>query len=269
MGQLATFAPPWPAARGCQAGACSPAMSSCSASASRRPGAAGRLFTVLDADLTLIPVGGQALMRLHGACRPPLAGIGAAADQIVLHRAAPATLRSLLTRIAGAVTSAAPAAVNATRPRRQFVIVRPGTRELPACGWQWLQPAGRCDPPDRRSRRHEAPPRSPILGFAAGFSLPPATPGEAALLLATAGGALASPRCRRSASDRHLLEGRYPWNSSRTQGRPPGDQLGSCRRVRCRCLWFRRRAGGRIATQERAARPRTPRAHCRPAGIPA
>jgi hypothetical protein len=63
---------------------------------------------VLDADLTLIPVGGQALMRLHGACRLPLAGIGAAADQIVLHRAASATLRSLLTSIAGAVTSAAP-----------------------------------------------------------------------------------------------------------------------------------------------------------------
>jgi hypothetical protein len=88
-------------------------------------GAAGRLFPVLDADLSLIPADGQALMTLHGAYRPPLAGIGAAADRIVLHRAASATLQSLLIRIAGAVTSPAPAAVNATRARRQFLIDPP------------------------------------------------------------------------------------------------------------------------------------------------
>jgi hypothetical protein len=101
---------------------------------------------VLDADLTLVPADGQALMMLHGACRPPLAGIGAAADQIVLHRAASATLRSLLTRIAAAVTSPAPAAVNAPRPRRQFLTARPGTRELPACGWAAASP-GQVRPP--------------------------------------------------------------------------------------------------------------------------
>lgn len=90
-------------------------------------GAAGRLFTVLDADLTLIPADGQALMRLHGAYRRPLAGIGTSADQIVLRRAASATLRSLLTRVAAAVTGPAPAAVNAPRPRRQLVTDPPAS----------------------------------------------------------------------------------------------------------------------------------------------
>ena len=88
-------------------------------------GAAGRLFPVLDADLSLVPAGGQALMRLHGAYRPPLAGIGAAADRIVLHRAASATVRSLLDRVAVALTSPPPAAVNATRAQRQLMTDPP------------------------------------------------------------------------------------------------------------------------------------------------
>jgi hypothetical protein len=74
-------------------------------------GVTGRLFPVLDADLRLTPAGdGQALLTLTGAYRPPLAAVGAALDRAVLHRAATATIRSLLTRIAGALTSSAPAA---------------------------------------------------------------------------------------------------------------------------------------------------------------
>ena len=48
----------------------------------------GRLFPVLDTDLTMTPAGGgQTLMTLNGAYRPPLAGIGAGLDLVVLHRA--------------------------------------------------------------------------------------------------------------------------------------------------------------------------------------
>src|SRR6266536_2117443 len=53
-------------------------------------GIMGGLFPVLDADLTLTPVGAGTLMRLDGAYRPPLAGVGAGLDRVVLHRAATA-----------------------------------------------------------------------------------------------------------------------------------------------------------------------------------
>lgn len=70
----------------------------------------GRLFPVLDADLTMPPAGaGQTLMTLNGAYRPPLGGIGAELDRVVLRRGAAATIGSLLTRIADALVSPAPA----------------------------------------------------------------------------------------------------------------------------------------------------------------
>jgi hypothetical protein len=63
-------------------------------------GVTGRLFPVLDADLTRTPAGaGRTLMTLNGAYRPPLGGIGAELDRDVLRRAAAATIESLLTRI--------------------------------------------------------------------------------------------------------------------------------------------------------------------------
>jgi len=72
---------------------------------------------VLDADLTVTPGdAGQTLMRLDGAYRPPLGGVGAGLDRVLLGRAATATIRSLLTRIADAITSPAPAAETAARP---------------------------------------------------------------------------------------------------------------------------------------------------------
>ncbi len=80
-------------------------------------GVTGGLFPVLDADLTVTPAGaGQTLMRLDGAYRPPLGGVGAGLDRAVLRRAATATIRSLLTRIADALTSPAPAAETAGQP---------------------------------------------------------------------------------------------------------------------------------------------------------
>ena len=80
-------------------------------------GATGRLFPVLDADLTMRPAGaGHTLMRLDGAYRPPLGGVGAGLDRVVVGRAATATIRSLLARIADALVSPAPAAETAGQP---------------------------------------------------------------------------------------------------------------------------------------------------------
>jgi hypothetical protein len=80
-------------------------------------GVTGGLFPVLDADLTVTPAGaGQTVMRLDGVYRPPLGGVGAGLDRVVLGRVATATIRSLLTRVADALTSPAPAAETAARP---------------------------------------------------------------------------------------------------------------------------------------------------------
>jgi hypothetical protein len=68
-------------------------------------GRMGRLFPVLDANLTLSESsGGSAVLKLAGAYRPPLDGVGAGLDQIVLHRVAGATFRSLVARIAHLLT---------------------------------------------------------------------------------------------------------------------------------------------------------------------
>ena len=78
-------------------------------------GVMGRLFPVLDANITLIPAGENASqLALAGAYRPPFAAVGERLDRMLLHRAASATVRSLLRRIAatispdGAVSGSAP-----------------------------------------------------------------------------------------------------------------------------------------------------------------
>ena len=64
-------------------------------------GRMGRLFPVLDANLTLAGDGDdKAVLRFTGVYRPPLAGAGEELDQLVLHRVASATVRSLLHRLA-------------------------------------------------------------------------------------------------------------------------------------------------------------------------
>jgi len=71
-------------------------------------GPAGGLFPVLDADITLLPAGGQTKLVLAGSYRVPLDGFGAALDKIVLHYVAEATISSMLRRVAHALTAEPP-----------------------------------------------------------------------------------------------------------------------------------------------------------------
>jgi hypothetical protein len=83
-------------------------------------GAAGSLFPVLDANISLSPAGERSTrLALTGSYRPPLGRIGAALDTAILSRAAAATIHALLHSIAGAITSPAATgyAANNTRPR--------------------------------------------------------------------------------------------------------------------------------------------------------
>lgn len=73
-------------------------------------GAAGSLFPVLDATITICPEGvNTARLALAGCYRPPLGHLGAALDAAILHRVATATVRSLLHNVADTVTSPMPA----------------------------------------------------------------------------------------------------------------------------------------------------------------
>jgi len=67
-------------------------------------GPGGGLFPALDADVTLTPDGEDAsLLRLDGAYRPPLGGLGAGLDRAVLHRLAMSTITDFIGRIAEAI----------------------------------------------------------------------------------------------------------------------------------------------------------------------
>jgi hypothetical protein len=67
-------------------------------------GPGGRLFPVLDADITLTPAEPEATrLSLAAAYRPPLAALGVVLDKAIMRRVAAATIRSLLSRIAEAV----------------------------------------------------------------------------------------------------------------------------------------------------------------------
>ena len=91
-------------------------------------GAGGRLFPVLDADITLSPDGQHAtVLALAGAYRPPLGAVGAGLDRAVLRRVAAATVRSFVTRVAAAIAHPAPA------PEPGPGIAEPQT--------SWLHPA--------------------------------------------------------------------------------------------------------------------------------
>lgn len=89
-------------------------------------GVMGRLFPVLDANISLARVGeGTSRLVLTGAYRPPLSGVGAGLDRVVLHHAATATVRSLLRHIAESI---APAGEAAGEPRfAPSLSPRPGT----------------------------------------------------------------------------------------------------------------------------------------------
>jgi hypothetical protein len=64
-------------------------------------GAGGSLFPVLDADLVLTPAAeNKTMLTLAGTYRPPLGGLGAEIDRLILHRIAEATIRNFLNRMA-------------------------------------------------------------------------------------------------------------------------------------------------------------------------
>jgi hypothetical protein len=72
----------------------------------RGPG--GRLFPVLDADLTLASDGEHSTMlALDGTYRPPGGALGAGLDRMILHRVATATIRNFLGRVAEAIAGLA------------------------------------------------------------------------------------------------------------------------------------------------------------------
>ena len=69
-------------------------------------GLTGALFPVLDADISLSPAGEEATrLALAGAYRPPLDGVGATLDKVILHRVATATIATLLEHVASALAS--------------------------------------------------------------------------------------------------------------------------------------------------------------------
>jgi hypothetical protein len=91
-------------------------------------GAAGALFPVLDANITISPAGDHtARLALAGSYRPPLGRLGAEVDRAVMHQVAAATMRSLLRNVAVALTSPAPAGHPAAE-------ARPGLRPAPEPG---------------------------------------------------------------------------------------------------------------------------------------
>jgi len=82
-------------------------------------GAAGGLFPVLDANITIAPAGaGAARLALAGAYRPPLGRLGASLDRAILHTVAAATMRCLLHSVAEALVRPAPAGPPAADPTR-------------------------------------------------------------------------------------------------------------------------------------------------------
>jgi hypothetical protein len=73
-------------------------------------GAAGALFPVLDANISISPTGDKtARLTLAGSYRPPLGRLGAGLDRAIMHRVANATMRCLLQSVAEALVSPAPA----------------------------------------------------------------------------------------------------------------------------------------------------------------
>jgi hypothetical protein len=67
-------------------------------------GPGGRLFPVLDADLTVAPYGESAsLLALAGVYRPPLGTVGAALDRVVMRRVADTTIQGFVNQIGDAI----------------------------------------------------------------------------------------------------------------------------------------------------------------------
>lgn len=108
-------------------------------------GAAGSLFPVLDANISISPAGGDtARLTVAGSYRPPLGRLGAGLDRTILHKVAAATVRCLLQDVAEALISPAPAGHRAEN--RALAGTRPPSRECreAAAGGRgpWPAPGG-------------------------------------------------------------------------------------------------------------------------------
>jgi hypothetical protein len=81
-------------------------------------GPQGALVPVLDADIKLTPAATDAtLLAICAVCRPPLGGLAAGLDQIIMRRVAEATIKTFANHIAEAVMHPA-AAVRPGTPAR-------------------------------------------------------------------------------------------------------------------------------------------------------
>ena len=89
-------------------------------------GPGGTLFPALDADIMLTKAGTDAtILAVRGVYRPPLGGLGAGLDQVVLHRVADATIRTFTRRIGTAITDPAASAQTAPAGQAPDFISRP------------------------------------------------------------------------------------------------------------------------------------------------
>jgi hypothetical protein len=89
-------------------------------------GAAGGLFPVLDANISLSPAGEQITqLALAGSYRPPFGRIGSALDRAILHRVATATIHTLLRSVTDAITSPDPAVGHAPESASLSLRVAP------------------------------------------------------------------------------------------------------------------------------------------------
>lgn len=80
-------------------------------------GAAGGLFPVLDADISLTPAAGEKTrLALAGSYRPPFGRFGTGLDRAILSRVATATVRVLLRSLADALCDPAAAADGQVAP---------------------------------------------------------------------------------------------------------------------------------------------------------
>jgi hypothetical protein len=80
-------------------------------------GAAGGLFPVLDADISLAPAADEKTrLSLAGSYRPPLGRFGNGLDRAILSRVATATIRELLLSIADALAEPADSGERAVAP---------------------------------------------------------------------------------------------------------------------------------------------------------
>ena len=90
-------------------------------------GMTGALFPVLDANLSLGDDGGHGTrLALTAAYRPPLGGLGAELDRLLLHRVAARTVSTFLAAVASALEGAPQAASEVT--------ARPGPARRPETG---------------------------------------------------------------------------------------------------------------------------------------